>query len=180
MLPDQQRSWRAALALRLQRLLYSRSIRRLGLMLSERQLPAATLNTILQRIIPQPKFPLAALAGGVVYGDEALPARLILQEKGDNALTTLSLDDAIDRLMDPGDQGLGFHPYSLLSAELGHWNGTDWIEEERYILRAGLTGCRTQLWRPSGERWWEQIIEVIAERPNTDWQVGPATAAKSL
>jgi hypothetical protein len=180
MLPGQKRSWGAALALRLQRLLYSRSIRRLGLMLSERQLPAATLNTVLQRIIPQPKFPLAALAGGIVYGDEAVPARLILQEKGDNALTTMSLDDAIDRLMAPGDQGLGFHPYSLLSAELGHWNGTDWIEEERRILRAGLAGCRPQLWRYSGERWWRQIIEVVTEQTRADRPMETAPVVKAF
>jgi putative flippase GtrA len=180
MLPDQKRSWQAALALRLQRLLYSRSIRRLGLLLSERQLPAATLNTVLQRIIPQPKFPLAALAGGVVYGDEALPARLILQEKGGNALTNLSLDDAIDRLMHLGDQGLGFHPYSLLSAELSHWNGADWAKAERDILQVGLAGCRPQLWRYSDERWWPQIIEAITEQTRADRPMGSKPAIKSL
>ncbi len=178
MLPDPKRSWRSSLALRLQRLLYSSTVRRLGLMLSERQLPAATMNTILQRLIPQPKFPLAALAGGVTYGDEALPARLILYEKGSNALTALSLDETIDCLMDPGDRGLGFHPYSLLSAELRHWNGTDWAEAERAILRAGLAACRTQQWRYSGERWWQQIIEVISEQTKTGRTLGATPAVK--
>lgn len=174
MLPDRARTWRSSLALRLQRLLYSRSIRRLGLMLSERQLPAATLNTILQRSIPQPKFPLAALAGGIVYGNEAIPARLILQEKGDGSLTSLPLERAIDCLLDPGDQGFGFHPYSLLNVELGRWNDTDWVEAERDILRIGLAGCRAQLWRTNDERWWEQIADVISEKAATHPQAGTA------
>jgi hypothetical protein len=168
--PGEVRAWRASLALRLQRLLYSRPIRRLGLFLSERRLPAATVNTYLQRFVPQPKFPLRLLAPGVVYGDEACPARLVWLERGDSTLAALPLQEAIDCLLDPGDELFGFRPYPLLTAELSHWNGRDWIEEERDILRAGLAGCQALYWRHAGDRWWEQIGEVIRERPPVERQ----------
>jgi hypothetical protein len=180
MLPEGARTMRAALALRVQRLLYSRPVRRLGLFLGERRLPAATLNTYLQRFIPQPKFPLAALAGGVVYGDEASPTRLVLLDKGDATLAAWPLEEAIDTLLDANAEMYGFRPHPLLSVELSHWNGRDWLEEERDVLRAGLAGCKTLVWRPGGDRWWEQISEVIRERPPVDRQKPAAMSINSV
>jgi glycosyltransferase involved in cell wall biosynthesis len=161
MMPERARFVASSPALRLQRLLYSRPIRRLGLFLSRRQLPAATVNTYLQRIIPQPKFPLHKLARGIIYGDAASPAHLVLQERGDNALAAMPLEQAIDHLLDPGDGAFGFQPYPLLINELGHWNGRNWIEEEREILRTGLSGCKIIHWRYRGDRWWEQVVEAV-------------------
>jgi glycosyltransferase involved in cell wall biosynthesis len=180
MLPEGARTWRSSLALRGQRLLYSHPVRRLGLFLSERRLPAATVNTYLQRFIPQPKFPLARLATGVVYGDEAFPARLVLRERGDSVLAALSLEKAIDCLLDPGEGNFGFHPYPLLNAELSHWNGRDWVEEEREILRAGLASCQTLYWRHDGEHWWEQITAVIREQYPIDRQTSAALSIESI
>jgi hypothetical protein len=180
MLPEGARTLRSALALRAQRLLYSRPVRRLGLFLGERRLPAATLNTYLQRFIPQPKFPLAALADGVVYGDEAGPGHLVVLDKGDAALAAWPLEKVVDYLLDAGDEVFGFHPYPLLSVELSRWNGRDWIEEERDILRAGLAGCQTLYWRQSGDRWWEQITGVIRERNLVDRKAPAAMSLKSV
>ena len=146
---------RAAVALRLQRLLYSPPVRRLGLWLSERRLPAATVNTYLQRLIPQPKHPLDELVPGVVYAEAAAPVALLL-DGGER-----SLEAAVERLLDEGDTAFGFQPYPLLVGELARWGGRDWAAEERAILTAALAGCERIPW-PPGERWWEQVEEVIA------------------
>lgn len=146
---------RAAVALRLQRLLYSRPVRRLGLWLSERRLPAATINTTLQRLIPQPKHPLHALVPGVVYADSAVPTALLLP-----AADGVTLAAAVARLLDEGDTAFGFQPYPLLLGELARWGGRDWAAEERAILTAALAGCERLAWQP-GERWWEQVEQAI-------------------
>ena len=146
---------RAAVALRLQRLLYSRPVRRLGLWLSERRLPAATINTTLQRLIPQPKHPLHALVPGVVYADSAVPTALLLP-----AADGVTLAAAVARLLDEGDTAFGFQPYPLLLGELARWGGRDWAAEERAILTAALAGCDRLAWQP-GERWWEQVEQAI-------------------
>ena len=146
---------RAAVALRLQRLLYSPPVRRLGLWLSERRLPAATVNTYLQRLIPQPKHPLDELVPGVVYAEAAAPVALLL-DGGER-----SLEAAVERLLDEGDTAFGFQPYPLLVGELARWGGRDWAAEERAILTAALAGCERIPW-PPGERWWEQVEEDIA------------------
>jgi glycosyltransferase involved in cell wall biosynthesis len=164
MLTGQLRTRRADVAVRFQRLLYSRPVRRLGLFLSRRRLPAATVNTYLQRLVPQPKYPLDSLVGGVTYGREAAAVTLVWPDRGDGRLSQWSLEAAIDSLLEMSDRGFGFHPYPLLVEELGRWAGHDWREEERRILRAGLAGCRLLHWRYSGERWWEQVTGVINAR----------------
>ncbi len=155
---------RAAVGLRLQRLLYSRPVRRLGLWLSERRLPAATLNTYLQRLIPQPKHPLHDLVPGVVYGDAAPPALLLLPEPHGATLTA-----AVAALLDEGDTAFGFQPYPLLLGELARWGGRDWPAEERAILSAALAGCERLAWQP-GERWWEQVEPLVRRQPPTSDQ----------
>ena len=65
-------------------------------------MPAATINTTLQRLIPQPKHPLHALVPGVVYADSAVPTALLLP-----AADGVTLAAALARLLDEGDSA--FH-----------------------------------------------------------------------
>lgn len=179
MLPEDTRSTRSAIALRMQRLLYSKPIRRLGLFLSERNLPAATVNTYLQRIIPQPKYPLDELVSGLTYGDQALPESLVLLEKGEIGQTPLPLEVAINRLQEPGERAYGFRPYPLLVAELSHWEGRDWAEAERQILRDGLASCQILLWQHPHEAWWESITPALRDRPARGLSRATLLSAKS-
>jgi glycosyltransferase involved in cell wall biosynthesis len=150
------------------RLLYSSPVRRLGLFLSERRLPAATVNTYLQRFIPQPKYPLTELTPSVVVTDEAMSLVLVSQERGTESLTPLPLETAIDRLLEPGERAFGFQPYPLLVEMLATWQGRDWTAEERDILRAGLAGCLTLQRRTNDERWWEQLGVIFQNQPGSE------------
>ncbi|MCO5180888.1 MAG: glycosyltransferase family 2 protein [Candidatus Promineofilum sp.] len=167
-LPGQARTIRASVALRTQRLLYSRPIRQLGLFLGRRRLPAATVNTYLQRIIPQPKYPLHSLIDGVAYRDVASVSVLTALEKGDKSVVSLSLETAIDRLLEPDDYAHGFRPYPLLMEALATWDGRDWLEAERQILRAGLAHCRTLSRRHEDDSWWKEIAPLMREPFKTD------------
>lgn len=168
MLPAQATARRILPAWRWQRLLYSSPVRRLGLFLSERRLPAATVNTYLQRFIPQPKYPLTELTPGVAVADEAIPLVLVGQERGAESLAPMALETAIDRLLEPGERAFGFRPYPLLVEALATWGGRDWVVEERDILRAGLTGCLTLQRRSDDERWWEPLGVIFQNQPGND------------
>lgn len=177
MMPDHWPARPILPALGLQRLLYSSPIRWLGLWLSERRLPAATVNTYLQRFIPQPKFPLPALMPELSIGDEAVPLMLVGQERGTESVAPLPLEAAIDRLLEPGERAFGFRPYPLLVEALANWHGRDWNAEERDILRAGLAGCLTIQRRSSDERWWEQIGVIFHDEAELDPSRRAALAA---
>lgn len=171
------RTLRGALSLRLQRLLYSRPMRRLGLSLTARHLPAATVNTYLQRMIPQPKYPLDTLTQGVRYGGTAPLRSLVLMEKGDEMHTPAALETAVRRLLEPGVPNIGFNPYPLLVSELNRWNGRAWDEEEFAILRSGLDGCSATIWRTINETWWENIGDIVRPRAEEERLLLPVAAA---
>lgn len=177
MFPARTQAARSSIALRMQRLLYSRPIRRLGLYLTERQLPAATLNTYLQRLIPQPKYPLGLLIPDIGYGDKATPTLLVRREEGDEGLGPMSLDVAIDRLLEPGERSLGFQPYPLLVGALFGWGGRDWSAEERAVLRRGLDGCALVTWRHGDEQWWARVASLLRQAPEPDPQRPAALTA---
>ena len=155
---------RSSVAIRLQRHLYSEWIRRLGLSLSERHLPAATINSVLQRAVPQPKFPIDELAPEVCIGDKAIAAVLLCQDQGDDELAKLSPEDAAGRLTGSGARFLGFQPYPLLARELAAWNGRDWIAENREIVLSGLAACKVIRWPQPEGAWWEQVPILLQEQ----------------
>lgn len=168
MLPGTANTLRDAVGLRLQRLLYSNAIRRLGLFLSERRLPAATLNTHIQRVIPQPKFPPEDLLPSVIISNEAVPAFLVNLEKGEETISPLPTESAIKSLLEPKNRDFGFHPYPLLLNELARWGGKDWHAEEGEILGAGLINCRMIQWRSGRENWWSQIVSLAIDNKSSD------------
>ena len=179
MRPERGGTLSSSLGLRLQRLLYSRPVRRLGLFLSGRRLPAATVNTYLQRLIPQPKYPLDELVTGVTYANIAHPEVIVLLDKGEGSIDAFSLENAIARLIEPSQQDFGFQPYPLLVEALSTWNGRDWAAEERDILRAGLAGSRTQQWDYRDDEWWEQIGDIVAVTSSDDNTETTSVIAKS-
>lgn len=180
MRPENVSTLSSSLGLRMQRLLYSRPVRRLGLFLSERRLPAATVNTYLQRLIPQPKHPIDELVSGIHYADKASPESLLWLDRGDGESSALSLETAIDRLVEPSRQTFGFRPYPLLVEALSTWYGRDWASAERDILRAGLTGCRTIQWRSRDDNWWEHISGVLRTKSPADTVATKPLAPKSV
>ena len=72
------------IALSIRRLLYTRFTRRIGLWLSARNLPAATMNTYLQWLVPQPKQMLKQVLSGIEYTDLARIERVILVKSSNN------------------------------------------------------------------------------------------------
>lgn len=163
LLPESPPKVRSTLALRLQRWLYSRPVRQLALFLSDRQLPVATVNTYLQRIIPQPKYPLDVLVSGITYTKSALPAAFITLDDGEG-LRPLSPEEWSERLLEPGDRAYGFRPYPLLASGLSSWGSHDWHSEEKAILRAGLAGATSLQVGRTHEQWWEPVAIILRQQ----------------
>jgi hypothetical protein len=143
---------RAVAPLFLQRLIYSSRVRQLGLWLGARRLPAATVNTYLQRLMPQPKYDLQALAPRLRTAPLATAEALFLLG-GEPAGQPGPL---IDDLIAAGWAGGGFEPLAQLSAALSQWDGEDWIIREQQIAQRGLAGTHIHTVIPTAS-WWEAI-----------------------
>ncbi|MBI3362543.1 MAG: GtrA family protein, partial [Chloroflexi bacterium] len=70
------------MALQVQSLLHSRSGRQIGLLLGQTKIPAASLNAIVQMIIPPPKYMVDRLVTNVKVADGAYLTNMILIERG--------------------------------------------------------------------------------------------------
>lgn len=176
MLPSRTRTAAGSLTLHFQRWLYSVPVRQLGLFLSRHRLPAATVNTYLQRLIPQPKYPLDKLADGVVTGDRGTVMWLLLPPDG---VPSLTLEAAAEHLLVESDSVFGFQPYPLLVSALAQWGGEDWAARERGILRAALAGCAL-IPLHVGESWWEQAGRIIRHHPATDAADRPQLSFRTI
>lgn len=149
---------RAVAPVRLQRLVYSRRLRRLGIWLSAHRLPAATLNTYLQRLLPQPKYDLRRLAPRIGVTLVATAERLVLLGAATESRGVWSQVDALIAAGWPGQTTAaeGFQPLALLSVELARWDGTDWIGREQQIARRGLQATDILPQPGAGGAWWRQ------------------------
>src|SRR5215208_7477479 len=75
-------TWWERIALQFQSRLHSKSGRKVGLNLSKSSLPAATMNAIVQMLVPPPKYMVHRLIPKVSYVDEAKLAGAVIIERG--------------------------------------------------------------------------------------------------
>ncbi len=121
-----------------QRLLYTRFARRIGLWLSDQDLPAATLNTYLQRLVPQPKYMIGDVVAGIGYADTADVVLVVgIGERQNQADDNVSMDELVSALQQK-EETASFQPHPLLADRLRFWQGTDLMREEHEIIKQAL------------------------------------------
>ena len=76
-------TWWERIALQFQSRLHSKSGRKVGLNLSKSKLPAATMNAIVQMLVPPPKYMVHRLIPKVTYANHATLSRAVIIERGD-------------------------------------------------------------------------------------------------
>jgi dolichol-phosphate mannosyltransferase len=126
---------REKLFLKIQSRLHSRGGRKIGMQLSDSSFPAATLNAIVQWLIPPPKFHVDYLIPGAQLGKSSRLTALALIERGPDFEGPLSDDEKIDTLISNAEDAYGFPPYPLLADALSSWQGKDLHEQEREIVK---------------------------------------------
>ena len=159
-------SRRERAALVVQSRVHSRSGRRLAQMLSRTGLPMATVNAVVQRVVPPPKFAIGRLLPDVKTSHGArLRGMFLIQRGATESTRDLDLETAMEKLHANCEDAFGFPPYEALESRLRHHDGRDWRERERAIARAAFTGQRATLLESSRFEWWQRIATAI-ERPN--------------
>lgn len=149
------------MALQIQSRLHSKSGRRVGLALAGGKFPAASLNAVVQFIIPPPKYMIDRLIPGVKYGKSAQLTHAVVIERGPEAEMPLSHADIVQELSVNAEDAYGFPPYPVIGPELFTWDGEDLHTQERAIVSEALSGCQSALVRSADFGWWKSIPHIV-------------------
>jgi len=149
------------LALHLQSRLHSKSGRRTALMLTRMPLPMASVNTLVQMVIPPPKYTIDRLIPGVQIARQATASHLVVIERGPDLQASLDSVFATKTLLRNCEDAYGFPPYFALEAFLLGGNGADLRAMEREIIREGVSGCAGIFIRSETRNWWEQLPGLV-------------------
>ena len=155
---------RAALAI--QSRLHSKSGRTVGRYLGGLNIPIMSVNSIVQMIVPPPKYHINSLFDCEV-GGEAPIEHVFLLERGEALQEEVSLEAAVDQLIENTDDAYGFPPFASFAPHLVI-DGDDYPtlrQKERAILASALTNAKPVRLRVPGHEWAEILPGLIEAQP---------------
>jgi dolichol-phosphate mannosyltransferase len=155
-------SRRERMGLFVQSRLHSRSGRRFALILARTHLPAATINAIVQLLVPPPKYHVERLVPGVEVAPEARLAGMVVIQRGGQGELVLDEREALETLMRNCEDAYGFPPYSEIEGSLCTRNGSDLREVERAIVADALGGLPATVLRSESMDWWRRVPGVVS------------------
>lgn len=162
------------LTLVLQSRLHSRSGRQFAMLLLRTGLPVATINAIVQMVVPPPKYHVERLVPSVHKLSEARLTGMIVIERGGVGQRALDGDEAVETLLANSEDAYGFAPYPMIAPFLHSAGGRDLRGEERRIVASGLANAETVLLRSETMDWWQRVPAVTSDDGRA-----PATALES-
>jgi dolichol-phosphate mannosyltransferase len=163
-------SARERLGLVLQSRVHSRAGRRLGQLIARFGLPAATINAIVQWIVPPPKYGVERLVPGVSLASHAQLDSFVVIERGGLGERELDHEEAVSTLVTNTDDAYNFPPYPAIEHFLHSGNGHDLRAIERRIVDMALDGVQAQVLRSETMDWWERIPGLIGLSARHDGQ----------
>lgn len=158
-------TFRERLALQIQSRLHSRSGRRLGMLLAALRLPAATLNALVQMLIPPPKYMVERLIPAVQSVEQASLAYIAVIERGPDSELILRKGEAEDILLENAEDAYGFPPYPMLAPQMSQWNGADLQTKEKEIIRKALRGIPAVRLSRQDYGWWRRLPALYYSIP---------------
>jgi dolichol-phosphate mannosyltransferase len=153
---------RERLGLIVQSRVHSRSGRLFGLIVARTRLPAATINALVQLVIPPPKYQVDRLVPHVAIAPEAqLVSLAIIQREGEEGSVLLDPREALDILLSNCEDAYGFPPYPAIQHWLHSRNGKDLKSVERSIVERALNEKPAHLLRSADRDWYRMFPAVV-------------------
>jgi putative flippase GtrA len=169
------------LTLPIQSRIHSRSGRQVAHQLAQSRLPMATVNAVVQWLVPPPKFTVRQLVPNVLMAGSARLAGLFVIERDDPAITALPEAEAFETLMRNCEDAYGFPPYAAIESFLTRSGELRALERD--VVRRALRGVPAARVR-SRSGWWQPVLErARANREaasRTAGQPEPAGAAAGM
>jgi len=153
---------RERLGLIVQSRLHSKSGRLFGLFVAKTRLPAATINALVQFLVPPPKYQVDRLVPHVSIAPEAqLVSMAVIQREGVEGSTLLDPQEALEILLSNCEDAYGFPPYPVIEDWLHSRNGMDLRAVERGIIEQALCDVPAHLLRSEGRDWYRMFPAVV-------------------
>lgn len=127
--------------------LHSNSGRTVGHFLGTLRIPIMSLNSVVQIVVPPPKYRIDALIPSRI-GREAPIGHVVLMERGETVRERVDVDPATDMLIENTDDAYGFPPFATFAPKLR-------IEGMDY----------PQLRRREREDWWPRLRSCSVSPP---------------
>lgn len=151
----------ARLALQVQSRVHSKSGRQSALLLARMPLPMASINALIQILIPPPKYSIDQLIPGVEIARKATVTQMVVIERGDDLQVSLDRPTANQTLLRNCEDAYGFPPYPSLKPVLISWDGVDLQGVEREIISSGLGNRAATLIRSQTRSWWQNVLVLL-------------------
>jgi hypothetical protein len=148
-------------ALFFQSRLHSKSGRTFGLLLTRFNLPMATVNSLVQWVIPPPKYHVQRLVPHVKIASRASLTGIVVIERGEPRELRLNHEEAVDILLANCEDSYGFPPYADIKESLYLTAQGDLRDEERRIVDAALTRCPAVIMRSQARNWFQLLPDFI-------------------
>jgi hypothetical protein len=148
-------------ALFFQSRLHSKSGRTFGFLLTRLHLPMATMNAIVQRMVPPPKYHIQRLVPHAQLAKTARLAGIVVIERGDARVIDLSREEAVATILANSDDSYGFPPYEDIKECLYNTETGDLRVEERRIITAAVESRPAVVMRSETRNWFLQIPDFI-------------------
>jgi hypothetical protein len=149
------------LTLPLQSRIHSKTGRRFAFFISKTHLPAATINMLLQMVVPPPKYFVNKLVPNVKLTRKAPLTRMFIIERGEPGIESIDNQEAMEVLLQNCEDAYGFPPYEALKEFLYIRNGEDLREKEHGIIRQALGELPATVIRSSNFDWWSRIPTFV-------------------
>jgi hypothetical protein len=145
--------------------LHSRSGRRFAMVLATMRIPAATLNAVVQRMVPPPKYDIDRLIPTARVAPEAQIAGLVIIQRDDDFEKRLETREALDILLENCEDAFGFPPYAELEEWLQGMNGHNLKKAERAVIESAFGSVPATLIASSTMDWWQKLPSVMSTAP---------------
>src|SRR3954451_13217187 len=169
-------TWKQRFTLIYQSRLHSRSGRIFAMFIAKTHLPAATINAIVQLLVPPPKYQVDKLIPSVAITPEAKVAGLMIIQRGGTGNEELDPAEALDILLENCEDAYGFPPYSEIEHFLHSRNGSDLRSGERAIIASALDGAPAKLLKSETMDWHRRVAGIVDSIAGND---GDRAAAQS-
>ena len=164
-------TWWERIALQFQSKLHSKGGRKVGMDISKSKLPAATMNAIVQMIVPPPKYMVHRLIPKATYANFATLSRAVIIESGDEYVEALQHDQAVETFVNNAEDAYGFPPYPILADSLSRWDGQDLHPQEQAIIDEALKTIHTVRLRDPKFNWWQRLPVITQSAPQATMQL---------